>query len=46
MIKKLGKSFRSRVQGMSEKEAGMFVVSTICFLVIMMMMPSITAGMW
>jgi len=34
MIKKLGKQFRSRVQTMSEKQAGSTVVVVLCSMVV------------
>ncbi len=41
MIKKLGKAFRARVQNMSEKEAGQFLVSLTCFVILIVSMPTL-----
>lgn len=42
MIKKLGKAFRARVQNMSEKEAGQFLVSLTCFVILIVSLPHLT----
>lgn len=43
MIKKLGKTFRAKVQNMTEKEAGEFLVGVASFVLVIVFMPTLIA---